>query len=208
MIDYRQQLTRGAAKLGVELSESVTDQLLDYHAMLVKWNRAYNLTAVRDPSEMISRHLLDSLSILPHLSGERFIDVGTGPGLPGVVLAICRPDWQIDLLDSNGKKTRFLIQAVSQLGLSCQVYNCRVESHQPAELYDGVISRAFASLKDMVDGSQHLLAPNGHFFAMKGLYPEDELCELPKPFKVECCHSLQVPGCDGQRHLLLINAAP
>ncbi len=191
--------------MGLDISPAQVDQLLAYLALLVKWNKAYNLTAVRDPLQMVSRHLLDSLAVLPHIEGGRLIDVGTGAGLPGVVLAICRPDWRLSLLDSNGKKTRFLFQVKTELALAnITVLHCRVEQHQPDQLYDGVLSRAFATLLDMTAGSHQLLATGGYFYAMKGVYPEQELSELPKHFKVEACHELAVPGESGQRCLVLM----
>ncbi len=201
----RQRLLAGVQQLDLALDDQVIDQLMAYLTLLNKWNKAYNLTAVRDPYEMVSRHLLDSLAVVPHIAGQRLIDVGTGGGLPGVVLAIVRPDCQVDLLDSNGKKTRFLFQVKTELGLdNVAVHHCRVEQHQPARRYDAVMSRAFASLLDMVSGSGHLLGPGGHFYAMKGVYPEQELSELPKAYKVERCHTLSVPYESGQRHLLVL----
>ena len=209
---YRKALVEGCEQLDLSLSEQQLQQLLDYHGMLVKWNRAYNLTAVRDPLQMISRHLLDSLSISPHLQGEDFIDVGTGAGLPGLVMAIVFPERRFQLLDSAGKKTRFLFQVKTQLGLdNVVIHNGRVESYHPVQQFDGVISRAFASLADMVSCCDHLLKPGGRFYAMKGQYPDEELEQLKKlsdgakDYKVETCHVLRVPGEQGQRHLLLIS---
>ena len=213
-LDYQHILEAGIASLGLTIPAEKIQQLLQYHALLVKWNKAYNLTAVRDPEQMISRHLLDSLSIVEYLDGNRFIDVGTGAGLPGIVLAIIFPEKQFDLLDSNGKKTRFLFQVKTELALgNVTVHHCRVESLEVSALFDGVISRAFASLEDMVNGSTQLLAEGGRFYAMKGLVPDDEIEQLKqlshdgKNYKVESCHSLNVPGEDGQRHLLLISTA-
>jgi 16S rRNA (guanine527-N7)-methyltransferase len=159
---------------------------------------------------MVVRHLLDSLTVVPHVAaaGGRIIDVGTGGGLPGVVLAIMFPAKHFTLLDSNGKKTRFLFQVKTALKLdNMQVENCRVEQHQPALPYDAVISRAFASLRDMTGGCAHLLAEGGCFLAMKGHYPEDELSALAKRYKVQSSHPLRVPGDDGERHLLVLTAA-
>ncbi len=188
------------------------DGLLAYHQLLIKWNKAYNLTSVRDPLQMVSRHLLDSLVIAPYLQGQRFIDVGTGAGLPGIVLAILFPDRQFDLLDSNGKKTRFLFQVKTELALdNVTVLHCRVEQHNPELSYDGVLSRAFATLVDMVTGSEQLLSEQGHFYAMKGIYPESEIEALKKlsvsgkNYKVDACHSLQVPDEPGLRHLVMMS---
>ncbi len=202
---YKALLTKGLTKLDLELSDDKIDQLLAYHALLVKWNKAYNLTAVRDPEEMIGRHLLDSLSILPHIEGQRILDVGTGPGLPGIPMSICFPDRTFTLLDSNGKKTRFLTQAKIELKLANMTpVQARIESFD-APPFDGITSRAFATLKDMVDGSIHLLKPNGYFFAMKGVYPEDEIAQLDQRVSVVDCFPLHVPGEDGQRHLVKIS---
>lgn len=205
MNDERRFLQRGAEQLGLSLSDAHLDALMNYLALLIKWNRAYNLTAVRDPGQMVARHLLDSLSVAPLLTGQRILDVGTGPGLPGIPLAILYPECQFELLDSNGKKTRFLIEAKLQLGLSnVQVHCCRVESLRDEQGFDAITSRAFASLADMISGCEHLLTPAGKLFAMKGQYPEQELSRLPKHFIVEACHNLSVPGVDEARHLLVI----
>ncbi|MEE8059180.1 MAG: 16S rRNA (guanine(527)-N(7))-methyltransferase RsmG [Pseudomonadales bacterium] len=212
---FRKNLKAGIKKLSLPdeylLSEDKIDALLAYHQLLIKWNKAYNLTAVRDPQQMISRHLLDSLAIAPYLKGQRFIDIGTGAGLPGIVLSILFADRQFDLLDSNGKKTRFLFQVKTELCLSnITIHNCRVEQHKPELAYDGVISRALATLANMVSASWYLLSNQGSFYAMKGVYPEDEIKQLKKlsvlgkNYKVEVCHSLQVPDQEGQRHLVVI----
>lgn len=206
MAAVEDSLDRGVAGLSLDISAAQRDALLAYLELLQRWNRAYNLTAVRDPQEMVTRHLLDSLSIAPHLSGQRFLDVGTGAGLPGIPLAIVFPERQFELLDSNGKKTRFLIEARQRLGLdNVTVHSTRVESLTDQAGFDGILSRAFASLADMVAGCQHLLAQGGKMYAMKGQYPEQELSHLPKRFIVEGCHSLHVPGIDEARHLLVLS---
>lgn len=203
--NYQNILSDGISALDLDLSAEKVERLLDYHQLLVKWNKAYNLTAVRNAEEMISRHLLDSLSIAKYITGKRFLDVGTGAGLPGVILAIAYPDWQFDLLDSNGKKTRFLFQVKTELGIpNINILHTRVENHQADLPYDGIFSRAFATLEDMVVGSRHLLAPDGHYYAMKGIYPDQELSAIEKDYMVEACHSIKVPGEDGDRHLVLI----
>ena len=177
--------------------------LLGYLALLSKWNRAYNLTAVRDPGEMVTRHLLDSLAIAPYLTGRRLIDVGTGGGLPGVPMAILFPDREFHLLDSNGKKTRFLFQVKTALGLdNMTVHQARVESFHSEAPFDAVLSRAFASLEDMVSGCRHLLGEGGHFLAMKGAYPREELDAVAGECRVEAVHPLLVPGLGEQRHLV------
>ncbi len=201
--DYKKSLQEGIAELGVNISERAIAQLLEYHQLLIKWNKAYNLTAIRDPQLMISRHLLDSLSLAEYISGQRFIDIGTGAGLPGIVLAIIFPDKHFSLLDRNGKKTRFLFQVKTELGLdNIEIYNMRVEQYKTDELYDGILSRAFASLSDMVKGSKQLLNTDGCFYAMKGLVPEEELLELADNIVVIACQQLRVPGEEGQRHLV------
>ncbi|WBA81776.1 16S rRNA (guanine(527)-N(7))-methyltransferase RsmG [Endozoicomonas sp. GU-1] len=198
---------RGAKSLGLDLSPVQTDLLTRYVLLLNKWNKAYNLTAIRDPREMVFRHIVDSLSIVPHISGEAILDVGSGPGLPGVVLAIMYPDKQFTTLDSNGKKTRFMLQAKLDLQLNnLAVANSRVESFQVDVPFDAITSRAFSSLVNMVDGTKHLLSPSGVYLAMKGLYPEEELKELMDRHEIELvgCEPLKVPGTDGDRHLVIL----
>ena len=169
--------------------------LLDYLDLLLRWNRSYNLTAVRDPLQGVTRHLLDSLSIAPFLVGERFIDVGTGAGLPGVPLAVLYPQREFHLLDSNGKKTRFLFQVKTALGLdNMAVHQARVESFHCEPAFDTMLSRAFASLEDMVFGCRHLLADDGHFLAMKGVYPGAELAAIERCCVVEEVYELAGPG--------------
>lgn len=203
------QLQGGLAELELTLSEQQSQLLLAYLRLFEKWNAAYNLSAVRDPEEMLGRHLLDSLSIVPHLTaGSRWLDVGSGGGLPGIPLAIVYPETAITLLDSNGKKTRFLFQAKTELGLdNVEVVQSRVEAFQPPALFDGIFSRAFSTLATFVEGCQHLLAPSGRFYAMKGQYPRAELRELKKPYNVEACFPLQVPGEKAARHLVVLNKA-
>lgn len=201
----REQLHRGIAELQLTLPETAVAQLLQYLALLTKWNRAYNLTAVRDPAEMVSRHLLDSLAVMPHVSGNHCADVGTGAGLPGIPLAIVLPQKQFELIDSNGKKVRFIAQAIAELSLkNAKAIQCRIESWQPEQAYDVVLSRAFATLADMAQGCEHVLSAQGVMLAMKGVYPRQELSELPERFKVGACHALKVPNEEGQRHLIEI----
>ncbi|MCW8195574.1 16S rRNA (guanine(527)-N(7))-methyltransferase RsmG [Proteobacteria bacterium 005FR1] len=199
----------GAEKMDLRLSEAQGQQLIHYLQLFAKWNAAYNLSAVRDIREMVSRHLLDSLSIVPLVAnsagGEHWLDVGSGGGLPGIPLAIMFPDKRLTLLDSNGKKTRFLFQVKTELQLSrVEVVQERIERFEPPAKFDAVFSRAFASIKDFLEGCSHLVEPGARFFAMKGLYPHDELSEVTKPFNVEHCYPLSVPGETAARHLVVI----
>ena len=208
MNDDRTRLAAGAVQLGVSLDGAALDRLMAYVALLVKWNRAYNLTAVRDPAEMIEKHLLDSLSITGYLHGERICDVGTGAGLPGVPLAIACPERHFTLLDSNGKKTRFLVQAAAELQLrNLDVVHARAEQYRPPAPCDTVVTRAFATLADMLAASGHLLAADGRFLAMKGAFPRDELAAVPPGFRVQDVVELHVPGLEGARHLVRIAPA-
>lgn len=205
MVDHARQLSRGAEQMGIALSEHQAEQLLAYMALLNKWNKAYNLTAVRDPNEMVSRHLLDSLSVQPHVEQGRWLDVGSGGGMPGVILAIMLPDSDFTLLDSNGKKTRFLTQVRLELGLdNMQVVNSRVEAFSPDRPFDGIVSRAFSSLADFTELTRHLSTPQTRWLAMKGLYPQDELQALADDFRVQRSIELSVPGSDASRHLLVL----
>ena len=180
-------------------------QLLGLVELLDKWNKAYNLTSVRDPQEMLVRHIFDSLAVAPWLEGERFIDVGTGPGLPGLPLAILFPAREFVLLDSLGKRIRFSRQVVLELGLTnVTPVQSRVEAYQPEQGFDGVLSRAFASLADMLHWCHHLPAATGCFLALKGQYPHEELASLPAGFVLQSVHPLQVPELDGERHLVIV----
>ncbi len=205
MADHASRLATGAKQLGIDLTSEQSRLLLAYLALLDKWNRAYNLTAVRDPAEMVGRHLLDSLSILPYVSRGRWLDAGSGGGMPGIILTIMRPEDEFTLLDSNGKKTRFLTQARVELGLqNMQVINSRVETFVPEQAFDGIVSRAFSSLADFTGLTRHLGTPATRWLAMKGLYPEEELTTLPVDFQLQESAQLAVPGCEGSRHLLIL----
>lgn len=201
----RDQLVKGTLQLGLNLSEGQLNKLMDYLALLQKWNKVYNLTAIRNPQEMLVKHLLDSLAIVPHMQGQRWIDVGTGGGLPGIPLAICFPQNQVDLLDSNSKKTRFLVHAKAELGLAnTQVFHSRVEDYQPADLYDGVVSRAFASLQDMLHWTGHLLKSDGHWWAMKAQKEFEDYSHLPGLSRIEAMIDLNVPGLEAERMLIKV----
>ena len=199
------RLQQGCDQLGLPLGAQQSQQLVDYLALLAKWNKAYNLTAIRDEEQMVTRHLLDSLAISGHITGERLIDVGSGAGLPGVPLAIVFPHREFLLVDSNGKKTRFLFQVKTALRLdNMEVCQARVETLQVSRPFDTVLSRAFASLQDMIRDCRHLLAPEGRLLAMKGAYPTQELESLGKTGASVAVHSITVPGLDEQRHLVEI----
>ncbi|EKN4198153.1 16S rRNA (guanine(527)-N(7))-methyltransferase [Yersinia ruckeri] len=191
---------------GISLPDKQKQQLVGYVELLHKWNKAYNLTSVRDPEQMLIRHILDSIVVNPHLQGQRFIDVGTGPGLPGIPLAIVRPDSHFTLLDSLGKRVRFLRQVQHELGLNnIEPVQSRVEDFSGEPGFDGVISRAFASLDDMLSWCHHLPSrPEGRFYALKGVCPDDELATLPKGIQLESVVRLLVPELDGERHLIIL----
>ena len=204
---HAQELIEGAQQLGVILTEQQQQQLLQYLGLLIKWNKAYNLTAVRNPDEMVSRHLHDSLSVVQYVEqyGNDWLDVGSGGGMPGVPLAIIFPERKFTLLDSNGKKTRFLTQVKLELKLdNLEVIHNRVEAFTPARAFSGIISRAFSSLADFTNWTRHLGDTNSHWLAMKGVHPDDELQALPEDFRLDSCQILKVPGCQGQRHLLIL----
>ena len=202
MINKLSQLLKAA---NISLTDQQKQQLVGYVELLHKWNKAYNLTSVRDPQQMLVRHILDSVVVEPHLQGERFIDVGTGPGLPGIPLAIVRPQAHFTLLDSLGKRVRFLRQVQHELGLTnVTPVQSRVEEFPAEPPFDGVISRAFASLEDMLNWCHHLPGPTGRFYALKGVRPDDEIATLPAGFNVEKITALHVPELDGERHLVII----
>lgn len=198
-------LEQGLAELGINLPETARQKLLAFRDLLLKWNRTYNLTALRDPEQAISHHLLDSLAILPHIGGGPLLDVGSGGGLPGIPLAIARPDLAVTMVDTVQKKATFLQQAAIQLGLkNVMVHHARVE--ELAGQYLQISSRAFAELKLFVDLTRQLLAPGGRWLAMKGLRPDDEIAALPADVVVEQVVPLHVPGLDAERHLIILKA--
>ena len=204
---HAEELSQGARELGVELGAGQQQQLLAYLALLIKWNKAYNLTAVRDPDEMVSRHLLDSLSVVPYVAeaGDNWLDVGSGGGMPGIPLAILFPQRRFTLLDSNGKKTRFLTQVKLELRLAnLEVIHSRVEAFAPEQPFSGIVSRAFSSLEDFANWTRHLGDGQTQWLAMKGVHPDDELQALPADFRLATTQVLKVPGCQGQRHLLIL----
>lgn len=198
-------LAAGLQELGLDLPETTQQQLLAFRDLLLKWNKTYNLTALRDPEQAISHHLLDSLAILPHVGPGPLLDVGSGGGLPGIPLAIARPELAVRMVDTVQKKTTFLQQAAIQLGLkNVAVNHARVE--EMSGQYTQISSRAFAELKLFVELTRHLLAPGGRWLAMKGVRPDDEIAALPADIVVEHVIALQVPGLGAERHLILLKA--
>jgi 16S rRNA (guanine527-N7)-methyltransferase len=188
-----------------DISQTIQDQLIDYLDLLQQWNQVFNLTAIRDPHEMVWLHILDSLAIRAYLHGDRIIDVGTGAGLPGIPLALTCPDKQFVLLDSNHKKTRFLNQVVYELGLkNVTVVHSRCESFAPEHCFDSIVTRAFATIESMLTATQHVLCEQGQFLAMKGLYPEAEIKAIPEKFTLLAAHRLDINGLDAERHLICI----
>jgi len=204
-VDLGRSLDEGLAALGLDLPASVRERLLAYIALLAKWNRVYNLTAVRRPEQMIARHLLDSLAVLPYLRAARVLDVGSGAGLPGIPLALARPDCSFVLLDSNRKKTRFMTQAAAELGLeNVEVVSARIDDYRPKAPFDTIVSRAYASLGELVSAARGICAPGGVYLIMKGVYPLAELDGLPAGLTVEGVHPLHVPGLDAERHVVVV----
>lgn len=199
----RQRLVAGVAALRIELPEAAIERLLAYVQILARWNATYNLSAVRDIDEMVTRHLLDSLAALPYVRGETLIDLGSGGGLPGIPFAIAAPGRAVTLVDSNGKKTRFLRAAVRELKLdNVRVLESRVEAVEGT--YHCVTARAFASLADMLGWGARLLAPDGIWLALKGRFPDEELAGIPAGFEVDRIEPLHVPGLDAERHVVVI----
>lgn len=203
----KQRLAQLIAQTDLQVTDQQAEQLIGYVALLHKWNKAYNLTSVRDPHEMLVKHIMDSIVVSTHLSGERFIDVGTGPGLPGIPLAIMNPDKEFTLLDSLGKRIRFIRQVIHELGINnVTPVQSRVEEFQPEVGFDVVLSRAFASMNDMVSWCHHLPTEQGCFMALKGQFNQQEVTELPEWCSVTEVKSLQVPELDGERHLVILTA--
>jgi 16S rRNA (guanine527-N7)-methyltransferase len=201
-------LSHGVAALGVAVTPAQQRQLLDFVALLATWNRTYNLTAIREPERMVTHHLLDALAVLPHLpqrAGLRMLDVGAGGGIPGIPLAIARPDWHVTLVDTVHKKVAFIQQAAIELGLrNVDAQAVRVEALVPSAPFDVVISRAFADIATFAATSARHLARDGWLVAMKGVHPHEELAEVPPSLHVAATHALRVPGLDAARHLVVL----
>ncbi|MGZ5199465.1 MAG: 16S rRNA (guanine(527)-N(7))-methyltransferase RsmG [Telluria sp.] len=204
-----QLLAEGIRDLGLDLAEAQQKQLLDYLALMAKWNAVYNLTSLRDPVQMVTHHLLDSLAAVPAFAGARkVLDVGAGGGLPGIVLAIARPGMKVSMVDTVHKKTAFLTQVKAELGLAnVTVYTARVEQLEVSDKFDVITSRAFADLSDFVNWSGHLLEEGGRFIALKGVAPKDEQERVPREWKVTELRPLQVPRLGAERHLVFIERA-
>lgn len=203
-MSLEKDLAAGIAQMGIAVTPEQQAKLLEYLALLHKWNGVFNLTAIRQPEQMVSNHLLDSLAVLPYLWPQRWLDVGCGGGLPGLVLAVIRPEWSFTLMDSNSKKTGFVQQAAIELGLRNVEVRCgRVEQWQAEQKFDGIISRAFAEVSDFVSLTGHLLADGGRWAAMKGA-PEQELAKLPKGIEVEKVITLHVPKLEAARSLVVL----
>lgn len=199
------KLQQGLAALDIELNGDTRAKLLQFLDLLAHWNRAYNLTAVREIEQMLPRHLLDSLSVLPYLRGPNVLDIGTGAGLPGIPLALARPDFQFMLLDSNIKKIRFVTQAIHDLGLrNVKTAHTSAEQYQPLLSFDTLIARAVAAIPDMLASCRHLCTPSSIVLAMKGVFPEEELAAIDSGFRVREVVRLTVPGLDAARHLAIL----
>jgi 16S rRNA (guanine527-N7)-methyltransferase len=205
----QESIEAGLAAMGVDVPAGATARMAAHLELVAKWNRVHNLTAVRETDQMVVLHLLDSLSLLPHLgTGESLLDVGTGAGFPGIPLALARPELQVTLLDSSRKKCTFLEQAKTELGMTNVAVACaRVETWRPERRYDVVASRAFAELSDFVTQARHLVAPGGRLLAMKGVYPFEEIARVPASHRVAQVVELTVPSLDAKRHLVLLEAA-
>ena len=211
LTDLKDQILAGAQALQLDVSETKAALLARYLAELKKWNKTYNLTAIRDQGEMVALHISDSLAVLPHLPlnhGARVLDVGSGPGLPGIPIAIARPDVHVTVLDSNQKKAAFMQQAKGELRLgNVDVVAQRVENWKSAQPFQVIMSRAYSELATFIAQARHLLAKGGLFAAMKGQYPEQEIAALPAAFKVKQSVRLNVPGVNAERHLILVSEA-
>jgi 16S rRNA (guanine527-N7)-methyltransferase len=205
-VSLREKLSQGLQALAIKLDDATQNKLLDYLTLLQKWNKVHNLTAVRDPNDMVTLHLLDSLAVLPHIRQGRLLDVGSGAGLPGIPLAIVRPDLQVTVMDSNHKKASFMRQAKAVLGIGNLEVACgRVEEFRPEYKFDMVISRAFSDLAEFMRLTNHLCAEGGMWLAMKGVYPHEELAQVTG--RTAEVVPLTVPGLEAQRHLVFLKAA-
>lgn len=204
---WRTRLAAGLDQLGCELDASVQQRLLEYIALLLQWNAAFNLTAVREPLAMIDRHLIDSLAVLPFVPGPDLADIGTGPGIPGLVLALARPFERVWLVDSNGKKARFMRECLRQLAPpNVHVHEQRAQALPTGADFSQVVSRAYTELADFIASTRQIVAADGRWLAMKGKRPDAELARLPADIVIEAIHRLDVPGADGERHLVVMRS--
>lgn len=198
-------LTKALTANDYDLTETVQQQLVSYLQLLDRWNQVFNLTAINAPEERVLLHIVDSLSISPYLHGARILDVGTGAGLPGIPLALAHPDKHFVLLDSNSKKTRFLTQVQAELGMkNLEVVHARCQDYKTVMGFDSIVSRAFSAITVMLATTQHLLAPSGQFLAMKGVYPQAEIQEMPEAFTLVGAHKLTIKGLAAERHVVCI----
>lgn len=203
----RDCLAKHLALSSVVLPAAAQEQFVSYLMLMSRWQETFNITSIKTPEAQITHHIMDALSIIPYLQGNRFIDVGTGAGIPGIILAIARPEYELTLLDAVGKKVRFLQQVKVSLKLSnVSLVHSRVEMYHPETLFDGVVTRAYSAINDMLLGTKHLCKQGGFFYAMKGQLPQDELAALPPGFICEATHALHVPGLDAERHLIVLSA--
>lgn len=203
--DLAQQLDSLIQQTDLQMSKKQREQLLAFVALMHKWNKAYNLSSVRNPSEMLIKHIMDSIMVMPHVDGHHIADVGTGPGLPGIPLAIMLPDKKFTLIDSLGKRVRFIKQVLHELKIENVVaLQTRVETFQPTPLFDCILSRAFASMSDMLDWCEHLVAEDGYFLALKGQLHQEEVNQIDTRFSVGNTIQLFIPSLEGDRHLVKI----
>jgi 16S rRNA (guanine527-N7)-methyltransferase len=203
LVSIAQALAQGIRKSGIVVPDAASERFVAYIALLHRWNRVYNLTAVRQPEEMVGKHILDSLSVLPWLQGPLALDVGSGAGLPGIPLAIARGEMTFYLLDSNGKRVRFMRQAIAELELTnVQVVQCRAEDYHPQQGFNSVLTRAFASLDKLIISAGHLCGPGSQLLVMKGMRPDNELKTIPSEYTVQGVYPLKVPDVDAERHLV------
>ena len=208
-IDRAALLSAGVAQLGLALAPRVQATLIEYVALLERWNATFNLTAVRAGDDMIARHILDALAIAPYVHGARVLDIGTGAGVPGIPWALAFPEKHFTVLDSNAKKTRFVVQAVGTLGIgNIEVVQARVEKYRPAQKFSTLIARAFSTIAEFLAGAAPAATPDAEFLAMKGIYPAEEIAALPANYRVTAAPALTVPGLAAARHLVVVKAAP
>lgn len=208
MIDFKQlhtELLKQLSQNHFNVNEITSKKLVEYVSLLHKWNQIHNLTSIRDPLQMLSKHIIDSLAISPYLLGPNILDVGTGAGLPGLPLALTHPQYRFALLDSNGKKTRFLMHVIQTLMIAnVDIIPLRVEKYHPKNCFNSIVSRAFSQLNEFLHKTRHLSCENGIFLAMKGQYPAEEIAAIDADFKLLDTKNLQIAGLDQKRHLLII----